>query len=165
MDLPELKRIFDDTDYVHRSGTPGERQAAEYLLGRCEALGVKAWLEAFPVPMGEIEEAEVLADGKSIPCVFYELTGLYCPGCGSGRAVCALLHGRLREAVGYNVLLFILGPPAVVILLREYARLVFPGLKLRPVSLPQPVILACTAAVLLFWLLRNLPGFSALAPG
>lgn len=79
MELAELKRIFDDTDYVRRSGTPGEKQAAEYLLGRCEALGVKAWLEEFPVPMGEIEAAEVLADGKSVPC-----KGLSC--CGSGSA-------------------------------------------------------------------------------
>ena len=79
MELSELKRIFDDTDYVRRSGTPGEKQAAEYLLGRCEALGVKAWLEEFPVPMGEIETAEVLADGKSVPC-----KGLSC--CGSGSA-------------------------------------------------------------------------------
>ena len=79
MELSELKRIFDDTDYVRRSGTPGEKQAAEYLLGRCEALGGKAWLEEFPVPMGEIEAAEVLADGKSVPC-----KGLSC--CGSGSA-------------------------------------------------------------------------------
>ena len=77
MELTELKRIFDDTDWVHRSGTEGELRAAEYLKGRCEALGVSARLEAFPVPMGEIEEAEVLADGKSIPC-----RGLSC--CGSG---------------------------------------------------------------------------------
>ena len=79
MELSELKRIFDDTDYVRRSGTPGEKQAAAYLLGRCETLGVKAWLEEFPVPMGEIETAEVLADGKSVPC-----KGLSC--CGSGSA-------------------------------------------------------------------------------
>ena len=79
MELSEPKRIFDDTDYVRRSGTPAEKQAAEYLLGRCEALGVKAWLEEFPVPMGEIEAAEVLADGKSVPC-----RGLSC--CGSGSA-------------------------------------------------------------------------------
>ena len=77
MELTELKRIFDDTDYVRRSGTPAEKQAAEYLLGRCAALGVKAWLEEFPVPMGEIEAAEVLADDRSIPC-----KGLSC--CGSG---------------------------------------------------------------------------------
>ena len=79
MELTELKRIFDDTDYVRRSGTPGEKQAAEYLLGRCATLGVRAWLEEFPVPMGEIEVSEVLADGKSIPC-----RGLSC--CGSGSA-------------------------------------------------------------------------------
>ena len=79
MEISELKRIFADTDYVRRSGTPGEKQAAEYLLGRCEALGVKAWLEEFPVPMGEIEAAEVLADGRSVPC-----KGLSC--CGSGSA-------------------------------------------------------------------------------
>ena len=77
MELAELKRIFDDTDWVHSSGTNAEKRAAEYLKGRCEALGVKAWLEPFNVPMGEIEEAEVLADGKSIPC-----KGLSC--CGSG---------------------------------------------------------------------------------
>ena len=35
---------------------------------------------------------EALADGGV--CVFYRLTGLYCPGCGSTRAVMALLHGR-----------------------------------------------------------------------
>ena len=79
MELTELKRIFDDTDWVHRSGTNAEKRAAEYLKGRCEALGVRAWLEPFNVPMGEIEEAEVLADGRSIPC-----RGLSC--CGSGSA-------------------------------------------------------------------------------
>ena len=57
MELAELKKIFDDTDWVHRSGTPAELRAAEYLKERCEALGVPAYLEAFPVPMGEIEEA------------------------------------------------------------------------------------------------------------
>ena len=77
MELAELKRIFDDTDWVRRSGTPEELRAAEYLKGRCEAFGVPARLEAFPVPMGEIEEAEVLADGRSVPC-----RGLSC--CGSG---------------------------------------------------------------------------------
>ncbi|MBR3474681.1 MAG: M28 family peptidase [Oscillospiraceae bacterium] len=77
MNTRALKKIFLDTDYVHRSGTPEELQAAEYLKARCEELGAPARLESFPVPMGEIEEARLLADGKEIPC-----RGFFC--CGSG---------------------------------------------------------------------------------
>ncbi len=77
MNARKLKQIFKDTDYVHRSGTPEELRAAEYLKARCEELGVPARIEAFPVPMGEIEEARVLADGVEIPC-----RGCFC--CGSG---------------------------------------------------------------------------------
>ena len=77
MNQRALKKIFLDTDYVHRSGTPQELQAAEYLKARCEELGAKAWLESFPVPMAEMEEARVFADGKEIPC-----KGFFC--CGSG---------------------------------------------------------------------------------
>ncbi len=71
------KQIFQDTDFVHRSGTPEELQVAETLKARCEALGVPARLESFPVPMSEMEEAHVFADGKEIPC-----RGFFC--CGSG---------------------------------------------------------------------------------
>ncbi len=77
MNARKLKQIFKDTDFVHRSGTPEELQVAEYLKARCESLGVPARLEAFRVPMGEIEQAQVLADGKEIPC-----KGFFC--CGSG---------------------------------------------------------------------------------
>ena len=77
MNTRTLKKIFLDTDFVRRSGTPEELRAAEYLKARCEELGVPARLESFPVPMGEIEEAHVFADGKEIPC-----RGFFC--CGSG---------------------------------------------------------------------------------
>ena len=51
MNKRSLRQIFKDTDYVHRSGTPEELRAAEYLKARCQALGVPARLESFPVPM------------------------------------------------------------------------------------------------------------------
>ena len=79
MNKRDLKKIFTDTDYVHKSGTSEELRAAEYLKARCEKLGVAARLESFPVPMAEIEEAHVFADGKEIPC-----KGFFC--CGSGEA-------------------------------------------------------------------------------
>ncbi len=77
MDQQKMRQIFADTDFVHRSGTQEELQVAEYLKRQCEERGVPARLEAFRVPMGDVERAEVLADGSPIPC-----KGVAC--CGSG---------------------------------------------------------------------------------
>ena len=73
----KLKSIFDQTDFVHASGTKEELQVANYLKEQCEALGVPAKLEGFRVAMGEIEEAHLYADGMEISC-----KALTC--CGSG---------------------------------------------------------------------------------
>lgn len=72
-----LQKIFDDTDFVHTSGTKEELQVAEYLKAQCETLGVKTYMEAFRVPMGDIEEAHLYADGEEIEC-------RACQCCGSG---------------------------------------------------------------------------------
>ena len=77
MNSGQLRRLFRDTDFVHRSGTPEELRVAEYLRDRCIELGVPARLEGFRVPMAEMQEAHVWADGKEIPC-----RGFFC--CGSG---------------------------------------------------------------------------------
>ncbi len=37
-------------------------------------------------------------------CQFHTLTGLHCPGCGTTRALHALLNGRPLDAVAYNAL-------------------------------------------------------------
>ncbi len=72
-----LEKIFKDTDFVHSSGTKEELQVAEYLKEQCEALGIPAVIEDFPVDMGEIEEVHLYADGKEVVC-----KALQC--CGSG---------------------------------------------------------------------------------
>lgn len=43
-------------------------------------------------------------------CPFLMLTGLKCPGCGSQRAIHALLHGDIIRAWDYNPLLVIAVP-------------------------------------------------------
>jgi len=43
-------------------------------------------------------------------CPFLLLTGLYCPGCGSQRALHALLHGQLSRAAGFNLLAVLCAP-------------------------------------------------------
>ncbi|MBR2098262.1 MAG: M28 family peptidase, partial [Firmicutes bacterium] len=85
MDQKQLKQIFLDTDFVHRSGTPEELKVAEYLKAQCEALGVSSRIEAFPVAMGDVEEAHVFADGEEIPC-----KGFAC--CGSGEVEAELYY-------------------------------------------------------------------------
>ena len=99
-----------------------------------------------------------------LQCPFYALTGLYCPGCGSGRAAYALLHGHLAASFRYQPLLYLLGIPAGLVFLHEYLRLVFPRLKLRPVYVPQWAAVGAAALIVLFWIARNIPAFSFLAP-
>lgn len=36
------------------------------------------------------------------PCLFFRLTGLYCPGCGGTRACLALLHGHFLASLIYH---------------------------------------------------------------
>nr|WP_314773127.1 DUF2752 domain-containing protein [uncultured Porphyromonas sp.] len=43
-------------------------------------------------------------------CLIYRSTGLRCPGCGTQRALHALLGGRLGEALHYNYFLLIMLP-------------------------------------------------------
>ena len=102
--------------------------------------------------------------GSGMECIFYRYTGLYCPGCGSGRAVSALFHGHPAEALSYNILLPVLGIPCLIVLAHEYLRIVFPALGLKPVSVTQKTAGILTAVIILFWVLRNLPAFDLLSP-
>lgn len=43
-------------------------------------------------------------------CIFHELTGLSCTGCGMQRFLHAFMHGRFLEAISYNYILLIFLP-------------------------------------------------------
>src|SRR2546421_13112009 len=60
-------------------------------------------------------------------CPFRYLTGYYCPGCGSLRALHQLLHGNLAAALGYNPLM-VFTLPFVTYWLASQARLLWSGL-------------------------------------
>lgn len=99
------------------------------------------------------------------PCLFYALTGLHCPGCGTLRGLHQLLNGNLLAAFGYNpytmLALPVLGYAYLAALLLSVA-----GKKLPTVFLPPALIWGLLAAVLAFWALRNVPVYplTVLAP-
>ena len=75
MNSSKIMEIFDQTAYVRTGGSSEELKTARYLLKQIEALGVEAQIEEFPVQMGDIEEADLLLGGISVPCEGYRCAG------------------------------------------------------------------------------------------
>ena len=100
------------------------------------------------------------------PCPVRYLTGWYCPGCGSLRAIHQLLEGNLRAAWAMNPLTVIL-LPFLTYGLASYALLEMRGRGLPRLFLPAVWIRALCVAIVLFGIARNLPlhAFQLLAPG
>lgn len=98
-------------------------------------------------------------------CPFFGLTGYHCAGCGTLRALHSLLHADIAGALGYNAFAVTALPFIVYSYLSE-AKRAFIGLPLPSVFIPHPWIWALLAAVISFWIIRNLPvhPFSVLAP-
>ena len=99
-------------------------------------------------------------------CPLHRLTGLYCPGCGGQRALHALLHLRVSEALSQNLAaVVIVGPVAAYALVRHTLRAV--RARWLPPAPRNPAWIYWLAGVLvLFGILRNLPfpPFDWLAP-
>ncbi|WP_176133043.1 DUF2752 domain-containing protein [Hymenobacter sp. CRA2] len=91
-------------------------------------------------------------------CPLYWLAGLHCPGCGTQRALHALLNGRWAEAAGHN-LLAAAYTPVVLFGGLERLRAEVTGQPRRASFLYRPWFGWLTAAlVIVFAVLRNLPG-------
>ncbi|MFC0860834.1 DUF2752 domain-containing protein [Sphaerimonospora cavernae] len=96
-------------------------------------------------------------------CPFLFLTGLYCPGCGTLRAMHALGHADVIAAIGLNPLAVATAP----FLAFWWARWTLRSWQGRPArtSLAHPAYLwAFLVAVIVFWIVRNLPFGRFLAP-
>jgi hypothetical protein len=104
--------------------------------------------------------------GMFPPCPLRYLTGWYCPGCGSLRAMHQLLQGNLREAWALNPLTVLL-LPFLAYGTASYVVFQIRGRYLPRLFLPAVWIRALCAAIILFGIARNLPfhPFDLLAPG
>lgn len=95
-------------------------------------------------------------------CLFHELTGLNCPGCGGTRAAYQLLHGHLLRALRDNAL-FVLSLAALavwsarfIIRKRQNPNATF--------NVSPGVLWTFLVVSIVFTVLRNLPAFSFLSP-
>jgi hypothetical protein len=98
-------------------------------------------------------------------CLFHDLTGLYCPGCGSCRALHQLLNGHLGAALELNPLM-VLALPYLGIHFLLYAGAAIRRKPWLGVPLKAIWIRAILCLVIAHGVLRNIPfePFSWLAP-
>ena len=96
-----------------------------------------------------------------IPCLFYEITGYYCPGCGITRLLFSLLKLDFYQAFRYNPLIFIL-----ILITGIYWLVKFILKKFMNVSIeiPNYVYYILLVIVIIFGILRNIPMFDFLSP-
>lgn len=96
---------------------------------------------------------------------FRTLTGLYCPGCGSLRAVHQLLHGHLFAALDLNPLM-VLTTPYLIYSFISYTSPVILGQQISQIYVKPAWIWLFLKVVLVYWVLRNIPfpPFNWLAP-
>ena len=98
-------------------------------------------------------------------CPFYEITGIYCPGCGSQRAIHDIINGNLLDGLRHNYLILLV---IFVIIYKGY--IIFRTLVLKQAGvnlLHNPrVTNTILVLVLLFWVFRNIDffPFNELAP-
>ena len=87
-------------------------------------------------------------------CAFLSLTGYKCPGCGTQRAIHALMYGNVVEAFKFNALLLVSIPWIALCLYGETQRTRNPRLYAR-INAPLLMWIFLVLTVL-WWLLRNI---------
>jgi len=89
-------------------------------------------------------------------CPVYRLLHLECPGCGTTRALAALLHGHIMEALRLNALTTMMLVPGFLYAAVCYRRYIGTA-SFRWPQIPSASIYATLAAAILFMIFRNLP--------
>jgi len=99
------------------------------------------------------------------PCLFHALTGLYCPGCGTLRALHQLVHGHLLTAFWLNPLM-VLSVPFLGYVFVSRVVLMQSDRSMWGLFIPAAWIWILLGVIILFWILRNIPlyPFSLLSP-
>lgn len=102
-----------------------------------------------------------------LPCMFHFFTGLYCPGCGTGRACYLLLHGHFVQAFTFNPLMVLLLPLIGCYILVRTVDWMWTGENHIDRKISVRFLIWLLAAIFVYGILRNIPvfPFTLLVPG
>jgi hypothetical protein len=132
--------------------TSGFSTRAQIVLAACACGGASAFLYAVDPNRHAVYPQ----------CPLYNATGLYCAGCGATRAIHALLHGRVLEALRDNAL-FVSAAPLLLYVAGFYALAAWRADAWPEISVDSRQLarrgLLIFLLMIAFMILRNLPGW------
>ncbi len=97
-----------------------------------------------------------LEHGWYPPCVFHKFTGLYCPGCGSARAIHSLLHGNFMNAADHNFLMVLFTPYILFHFITAYLEKIF-NIFFPYYLIPESWLWGIMGLFIFYWIIRNIP--------
>ena len=136
---------------------PAEKQEEQNAMRRPDAVQKKI-LIIYGVIFGAglLYAFLILHTPFRIPCLFREVTGLQCPGCGTSRMALALMHLDIPAAFFYNPVAFFSFPMWVLISIGAF----FGHPKaLRSAKVLLRILYINIAVYMIFAVVRNLPLF------
>jgi len=145
-----------------RSATLARPATTALTVGRRAVLRPLGVAAAALVGTGYVAAVDPNASGHYPTCPFLAITGWYCPGCGALRAVHALAHGDLVTAWARNPFAVVAFGYLVVTWVLWLDRTAT-GRPRRWLA-PPWVLYGVLGAILTFWVLRNVPGWTWLSP-
>lgn len=95
-------------------------------------------------------------------CPWLAVTGTYCPGCGSLRAIHALAHGDPATAMARNPLA-VMAIGWLLVWFLVWARRTVTG-RVRIRMAPAWVLYGILGVIMAYWVARNVPGWTWLSP-
>lgn len=95
---------------------------------------------------------------QELKCVWHEVTGFYCPGCGITRMALSLMSGEIYQAFRYNPLLFLLIVCGIIYVV--YSLIRYRKIK----KIDNKIVIMIVVITILYGILRNIPNFDFLAP-
>jgi Protein of unknown function (DUF2752) len=146
------------------------RQTSDDTLCQKPAETAQVFVHLFLALAGVVAAAifaAALIAGAPLPeCPFHLATGLYCPGCGSTRAMRSLLRGHIADAIRYNPLLMATLAYGTAAAASRYLPTIRQHRRMFADKIHVTVVRAIPWIFIGYFLLRNLPffPFTALTP-